>query len=54
MKPLIRLTKNTTGAVAIEYGLIAALIALLIIVGLTVIGTETGNTFNHVGNAISN
>lgn len=48
MKLLQRLysfKKNEDGATAIEYGLIAALISIVIIVSITTIGTEMNNTF---------
>ena len=35
-----RLMKDESGATAIEYGLIAALIAVVIITGLTSVGTN--------------
>ncbi len=47
-----RFTKNEKGATAIEYGLIAALIAVVIIGGLTTMGQKTGAAFNKVGNTI--
>jgi pilus assembly protein Flp/PilA len=37
-----------SGATAIEYGLIASLIAVAIIASITVIGTQLQNTFNEV------
>ena len=39
------------GATAIEYGLIAALIAVVIITAVTAVGTNLKTTFNKVGNA---
>jgi pilus assembly protein Flp/PilA len=36
------------GATAIEYGLLASLVALAIIASITVIGTQLSNTFNEV------
>jgi len=44
--------KDESGATAIEYGLIAALIAVAIIGGARTLGTNVGKTFNNVGNAI--
>lgn len=44
------LRSNEDGATAIEYGLIAALVAVAIIAGITLLGTDIGNTFNAVGN----
>lgn len=40
------------GATAIEYGLIAALIAVAIIAALTLVGGDMENTFNAVGNSL--
>lgn len=45
-----RFLKCESGATAIEYGLIAALIALAAIAAMTTIGKKTGNTFNNVSN----
>ena len=40
--------KDETGATAIEYGLIAALIAVAIIAGATTVGTNLGTMFTTV------
>jgi len=40
--------KNSKGATAIEYGLIAALIAVAAISAMTTLGGKIGNTFNSV------
>jgi pilus assembly protein Flp/PilA len=40
-----RFVKDESGATAIEYGLIAALIAVVIIVGLTTVGTKLNTMF---------
>ncbi len=40
--------KNESGATAIEYGLIAALIAVAIIGAVTTLGGNTSATFNKV------
>jgi pilus assembly protein Flp/PilA len=47
-----RFLKDESGATAIEYGLISALIAIAIIGGARALGTNVGKTFNNVGNAI--
>ena len=41
----VRFVKNESGATAIEYGLIAALIAVVIITGVTAVGTNLSGTF---------
>ena len=38
--------RDERGATAIEYGLIAALIALVIITGVTAVGTKLSTTFS--------
>lgn len=48
-----RFLKDESGATAIEYGLIAALIAVAIIGGVTALGNNTGTTFNTVSDAIA-
>ncbi len=40
--------KNENGATAIEYGLIAALIAVVIITGVTAVGTGLSTTFTNI------
>lgn len=42
------LKRNDSGATAIEYGLIAALVAVAIIGTLTTLGTDLGNIFADV------
>ncbi len=46
--------RDQTGATAIEYGLIAALISTVIIGAITVIGTTLTTTFNSVSTALAN
>ncbi len=43
-----KLIKNEDGATAIEYGLIAALIAVAAITAMQGLGTQLGTTFNNV------
>ena len=43
-----KLFSDESGATAIEYGLIAALIAVAIITAATSVGTNLGATFNTV------
>ncbi len=45
---LITLIRDTRGATAIEYGLIAALIAVAAVSAMTSLGTKLGRTFNNV------
>lgn len=47
-KFLKRFAQDESGATAIEYGLIAALIAVLIIGGVTAIGTGAQDAFETV------
>ncbi len=48
-----RLGKDKGGVTALEYGLIAGAIAVAIIAGAFTIGTNIGNTFNCVGNSLT-
>ncbi|MDV2968469.1 Flp family type IVb pilin [Nitratireductor aquimarinus] len=48
-----RFLKDESGATAIEYGLLAALIALGIIAGATTIGTEISSTFTTIGGSLT-
>ena len=48
MTKFLRLIRDTRGATAIEYGLIAALIAVAAITAMTSIGSKLGSTFNNV------
>ncbi len=45
---LTRLVKNEDGATAIEYGLIAALIAVAAIAAFQLVGTNLSTIFNTV------
>ncbi len=54
MKILSLFRKDESGATAIEYGLIAALIAVVIIGGVTAVGTQLGNMFTHVATTVNN
>jgi pilus assembly protein Flp/PilA len=47
-KNLHRFIKDETGATAIEYGLIASLIAVAIIGAVTTLGTKLTTTFGSV------
>ena len=53
MKALVsRFLKDESGATAIEYGLIAALIAVAAIAGMTAIGDQLALTFNNVATSL--
>jgi len=45
--------ESERGVTAIEYGLIAALIALAIIVGITLVGTNLNALFNYIGGKVA-
>ncbi len=47
MSNFIKMIRNTKGATAIEYGLIAALIAVAAIAAMQSIGSKLGTTFNN-------
>jgi pilus assembly protein Flp/PilA len=49
---MIKLFKNEEGVTAIEYGLIAALIAVVIIGAVTALGNGVSGTFTRVANAM--
>jgi pilus assembly protein Flp/PilA len=48
-----RFLSDESGATAIEYGLIAALIAVVIIGAVTAVGTNLKGTFNNIANNVS-
>jgi pilus assembly protein Flp/PilA len=52
MKMIKKLFKNEEGATAIEYGLIAALIAVAAIAAMSSLGGNLSNTFNTVNNKL--
>ena len=55
MKSLFnRFVNNESGATAIEYGLIAALVSVALIVGAKMVGTELDATFTAVGTELQN
>jgi len=49
MNMLKKFVKDESGATAIEYGLIAALIAIAIIAGARTIGTQLSALFTNIG-----
>ncbi|VWB27654.1 Flp family type IVb pilin [Burkholderia lata] len=50
---LIRFLREENGVTAIEYGLIAGLIAVAIVAGVTNIGSSLGNMFTNLGTCVS-
>ena len=53
MKFFRKLRRNEEGATAIEYGLIAALIAVAAITAMSSLGTNLSTTFNKVSTAMT-
>lgn len=53
MQTIRKFFKNEKGATAIEYGLIAALIAVAAIGAMSTLGGNLENTFNAVGNNLN-
>jgi pilus assembly protein Flp/PilA len=54
MRMFKRFIQDETGATAIEYGLIVALITLAIIGAVTAVGNNTGTVLNYVSQTMSN
>ena len=52
MSKFLKLIKNNKGATAIEYGLIAALIAVAAIGAMQCIDNKLNSTFNNVSNSL--
>jgi len=52
MQMLKKFLRNESGATAIEYGLIAALISVVIIGAVTTVGTKLNTTFTSVSGAL--
>ena len=49
---LLKLWNNEDGATAIEYGLIAALIAVAAISAMQLVGTSLTSTFNNIASKL--
>jgi pilus assembly protein Flp/PilA len=47
-----RFLNDESGATAIEYGLIAALVAVVIITGITAVGTKLSTTLTNVSTSL--
>jgi len=52
MNLISRFVRDESGATAIEYGLIAALIAVVIITALTTVGTTLSTKFGSISTAL--
>jgi pilus assembly protein Flp/PilA len=52
MNLISRFVRDESGATAIEYGLIAALIAVVIITAVTTVGSNLSTTFNTISGKI--
>jgi pilus assembly protein Flp/PilA len=50
MHHFLQIIRDSKGATAIEYGLIATLIAIAAITAMTRVGTKLNTTFSNVGN----
>ncbi len=53
MKKLIGFFKDEEGATAVEYGLMVALIAIVIIAAVTLVGTNLDAIFDRIAAALS-
>jgi pilus assembly protein Flp/PilA len=53
MQFIRKMIRDEKGATAIEYGLIAALIAVAAITAMGNIGAQLGNTFNNVASEMA-
>ena len=51
-KFVTRFLKNESGATAIEYGLIAALIAVVVVTVITALGGKLETAFNAIGDKV--
>lgn len=54
MKFIGNLARDESGATAIEYGLLVALIAIAAIASLQAVGNELSTTMNKIGTTMSN
>ncbi len=52
MAILSQFLRNEDGATAIEYALIASLIAIFIVAAVQLVGTQVSTMFTEVGNAL--
>ena len=52
IKKLIKFIKDEDGVTAVEYAIMAALIALVVMAGASFLGNQTNITFSTVGSAL--
>ncbi len=52
MNKILNFLHDESGATAIEYGLIAALISIVVVVTLGLVGTNLDTTFNTIAGAL--
>jgi pilus assembly protein Flp/PilA len=52
MKKILAVLRDPRGATALEYGLVAALIAVAIIGAVTSLGTKLSDLFTNIGTSI--
>jgi pilus assembly protein Flp/PilA len=53
MSKLMQFLREDEGVTAIEYGLIASLIAVVIIAAITIVGGNLSNVFTYVANNLT-
>ena len=53
LKMMKQFVRDEEGVTAIEYGLIAALIAVVIIAAVEVVGTQLDKVFDKIGTALT-
>ena len=51
---ITKLSRDESGATAIEYGLIAALVAIAAMVGMTALGSSLNSIFSSVSTTLNN
>lgn len=52
IKKFMKFLKDEDGVTSVEYAVMAALIALVVIAGATYLGTQTNATFNTIGDKV--
>jgi pilus assembly protein Flp/PilA len=50
---IARFVKDESGVTAMEYGMIAALVAVAILTALGTVGSQLNTTFGRIGSALS-